>query len=70
MKSASRVNLFSLSTLFSRLLPGPVTLVVPRGKLIPEHVNPNCETIGIRIPDNSISRKELAKYKIFNRCAI
>lgn len=42
--------------LLSRLLPGPVTLVVPRGKFIPEHVNPNCETIGIRIPDNTISR--------------
>lgn len=57
--------LCSASTLFSRLLPGPVTLVVPRGKLIPEHVNPNCETIGIRIPDNSISRNELAKYNLF-----
>jgi len=45
--------------LLSRLLPGPVTLVVPRGKFIPEHVNPNCETIGIRIPDNTISRREL-----------
>ena len=52
-----------MSTLFSRLLPGPVTLVVPRGKFIPEHVNPNCETIGIRIPDNTISRRELAQYK-------
>lgn len=36
-----------------KLLPGPVTIVLPKGPKIPDHYFPETDTIGIRIPDNA-----------------
>uniref|UniRef100_A0A915IHC7 Threonylcarbamoyl-AMP synthase n=1 Tax=Romanomermis culicivorax TaxID=13658 RepID=A0A915IHC7_ROMCU len=39
-------------TLLRALLPGPVTLIFERTSALPEVMNPNSDTIGIRIPDH------------------
>lgn len=39
------------------LLPGPVTIVLPRTDEIPPHVNPLCDWIGVRIPDNLLAQQ-------------
>ena len=43
------------------LLPGPVTLVFERKPTLPKELNPNTESIGIRIPDYKFMI-ELAKF--------
>ena len=43
------------------LLPGPVTLVFDRKESLPDELNPNARSIGIRIP-NSKFMIELAKF--------
>jgi len=39
------------------LLPGPVTLVIERPTFLPSHVNPDCDWIGVRIPNSLISQQ-------------
>ena len=34
----------------NKLLPGPVTIVLPKGRLIPDYFFPQVHTVGIRIP--------------------
>jgi len=38
-------------TQLSKLLPGPVTVVLERTENVPKEMNPNTNLIGIRIPD-------------------
>ena len=42
--------------LIHTLLPGPVTLVLPREASIPDHVNPNTTTVACRIPAHNLTR--------------
>jgi tRNA A37 threonylcarbamoyladenosine synthetase subunit TsaC/SUA5/YrdC len=44
----------------NHLLPGPVTLVFDRKSSLPQELNPNTKSIGIRIPNNRFMI-ELAK---------
>lgn len=41
--------------LASRFWPGPLTLVVPKNPTVPDSVSAN-DTVGVRIPDNAITR--------------
>jgi L-threonylcarbamoyladenylate synthase len=53
-KVASHVPATALR-LASRFWPGPLTLVVPKNPALPESVSAN-DTVGVRIPDNTIAR--------------
>ena len=43
--------------LLTRLLPGPVTIVLPRSASLNEHLNPGIKFVGVRIPDNDFIRE-------------
>ena len=53
-KIASRVPVMA-RRLAARFWPGPLTLVVPKKVTLPEAIS-STETIGVRVPDNSIAR--------------
>ena len=42
--------------LANRFWPGPLTLVLPRSRLIPDVVTGGKETVGIRVPDSEVAR--------------
>lgn len=46
--------------LFDKLLPGPLTVVLPRRDVIPDIVTAGLSTVGVRVPSNFIAR-ELVK---------
>jgi tRNA threonylcarbamoyl adenosine modification protein (Sua5/YciO/YrdC/YwlC family) len=45
-----------LYRLFKTLLPGPYTFILPASKLVPKILKSRKDTIGLRIPDNTIAR--------------
>ena len=45
--------------LAKKFWPGPLTLLLPKSKLIPSIVNANKKEIGIRIPDSELTLKLL-----------
>ncbi len=50
--------------LLKELLPGPYTFILPASKLVPKILQSKKDTIGLRIPDNSIAQaiiKELGR---------
>ncbi|MBI5755033.1 threonylcarbamoyl-AMP synthase [Candidatus Peregrinibacteria bacterium] len=54
---AQRYGEFSLvsKNLAKKYWPGALTLIVPRKKTLPAFLNPNSDTIGIRVPDCPVS---------------
>lgn len=42
--------------LYEKLLPGPLTLILPKKENIPDILTANLPTLGIRIPDNSVTK--------------
>jgi tRNA threonylcarbamoyl adenosine modification protein (Sua5/YciO/YrdC/YwlC family) len=53
-----------LYRLLKTLLPGPYTFILPASKLVPKILKSRQDTIGLRIPDNTIARslvKELGR---------
>lgn len=53
-----------LYRLLKTLLPGPYTFILPASKLVPKILKSRKDTIGLRIPDNTIARslvKELGR---------
>lgn len=44
-----------------RLMPGPLTLVLPRSELVPDCVSAGLNTVGIRIPEPPLVRAFLAR---------
>ncbi len=44
------------------LLPGPVTLVLPKGPQIPAFYFPETTTIGLRIPDHDLTQALLSEF--------
>jgi len=49
------------ATLADHFWPGPLTLVVPRGRRIPSIVSGGGETVGLRCPDHRLARRLIAK---------
>jgi len=50
--------------LLKELLPGPYTFILPASKLVPKILQSKKDTIGLRIPDNTIAQaiiKELGR---------
>lgn len=41
--------------------PGPLTLVLPKNKIVPDIVTSGLETVGIRMPDNNIALQLITK---------
>src|SRR5580658_11253187 len=53
-----------LYRLLKTLLPGPYTFILPASKLVPKILKSRKDTIGLRVPDNTIARalvKELGR---------
>ena len=53
---------FSLP-IFNKLLPGPVTVLLPKGPKIPEYFFPEAKYVGIRIPYEIMTQDILMKFK-------
>lgn len=49
------------ATLADHFWPGPLTLVVPRGRRIPSIVSGGGETVALRCPDHRLARRLIAK---------
>ncbi len=47
----------SVFELVAKFWPGPLTVVLPKSKLVPEIVTSGLPTVGIRMPDNEIALK-------------
>ncbi len=52
----ARVSDYAYRTM-KHLLPGPYTFILPAAKLVPKKLWSNRKTVGIRIPNNSITMK-------------
>ncbi len=48
-------------TLFSLFAPGPLTLVLPRTRCLPDEVTAGLDSVGIRIPSHPVARLLLSK---------
>jgi L-threonylcarbamoyladenylate synthase len=42
--------------LIKRFWPGPLTLVLPKGELVPDAVSAGLSTVGVRMPDHPVAR--------------
>lgn len=45
-----------------KLLPGPVTIILPKGPKIPDYFFPELETVGVRIPYDRMTNDLLTKF--------
>jgi L-threonylcarbamoyladenylate synthase len=45
-----------------KLLPGPVTIVLPKGPKIPDYFFPEIETVGVRIPYDTLTNDLLTRF--------
>jgi L-threonylcarbamoyladenylate synthase len=61
LAAVSRIDA-SMQDFIERFLPGPVTVVVPARKTIPEILTGGTGTIGIRIPAHGIARQVIEKF--------
>jgi len=43
--------------LFDKFLPGPLTMVLPKKEIIPDMLTAGLNTVGIRIPNNEVTKK-------------
>jgi L-threonylcarbamoyladenylate synthase len=50
------------SLLAKKLLPGPVTLLLPKGPAVPSWYYPSTGIIGIRVPDHDLTQKLLSAF--------
>ena len=50
--------------LINKFFPGPFTIILPKAKNIPYNVTAGLETVGIRMPDNSIANRLIALSKV------
>jgi L-threonylcarbamoyladenylate synthase len=46
-------------TLIDHFFPGPLTVIVPRGKAIPKEVSAGLDTVGVRLPEHPVAQKFL-----------
>lgn len=42
--------------LYDKFLPGPLTIILPKKKIVPDILTANLPTLGVRIPNNSITQ--------------
>lgn len=42
--------------LMAAFCPGPLTMILPRGKRVPDRITGGLDTVGIRMPDNDVAR--------------
>lgn len=42
---------------YEKFLPGPLTLILPKKKMVPDILTGGLPTVGIRIPDNEVAKK-------------
>ncbi|WP_292369602.1 L-threonylcarbamoyladenylate synthase [Methanoregula sp. UBA64] len=61
LAAVSRIDT-SMQEFIERFLPGPVTVVVPAKKIIPDILTGGTRTIGIRIPAHGIARQVIEKF--------
>ncbi|MFA5254702.1 MAG: L-threonylcarbamoyladenylate synthase, partial [Methanoregula sp.] len=61
LAAVSRIDV-PMQEFIERFLPGPVTVVVPARKTIPEILTGGTGTIGIRIPAHGIARQVIEKF--------
>ena len=61
LAAVSRIDV-PMQDFIERFLPGPVTVVVPARKTIPEILTGGTGTIGIRIPAHGIARQVIEKF--------
>ncbi len=56
---AEKVAVFSplAKKLFSAFMPGPLTLVLPKRNTVPDIVTAGLDSVGIRVPSNSVALK-------------
>ncbi len=54
----------SARALFNEFLPGPVTLVLKKKSCIPEIVSAGLDTVGIRVPSNTVARALLKECEL------
>lgn len=58
------LDITNMPTIYEKLIakywPGPLTILVPKGNLIPSIVTAGHETVAIRMPKNSIARALIA----------
>ena len=50
-----------LKKLSEKFLPGPLTLLLPKKNIIPDVVTSGLSQVGVRIPNNSLTKKILEK---------
>lgn len=43
--------------LYDKFLPGPLTFVLPKKKMVPDILTGGLPTVGIRVPDNEVTKK-------------
>lgn len=51
------------SYIVSRLFPGAVTLVLPKGPMIPEYYFPELSTVGLRVPLHNLTQDLLTAFR-------
>jgi L-threonylcarbamoyladenylate synthase len=61
LAAVSRIDT-PMQEFIERFLPGPVTVVVPAKKIIPDILTGGTGTIGIRIPAHGIARQVIEKF--------
>lgn len=43
--------------LYDNFLPGPLTIILPKKKIVPDILTANLPTLGVRIPNNEVTKK-------------
>ena len=61
LKKVVRVTAADLKIL-KKLLPGPVAVVLPKKKIIPDFVTGKSKMVGVRFPDHQIALKIIEKF--------
>jgi len=47
----------SAKKLYDKFLPGPLTIILPKKKVVPDILTANLSTLGVRIPNNQVTKK-------------
>ena len=55
VESAAKI-LPAAEKLFAAFCPGPLTIILPKSKFVPDEVTGGLSTVGVRFPDNDVAR--------------
>lgn len=56
VESVAKISV-TAEKLFKKFFPGPLTIILPKNKNLPDFVTNGLESVGIRFPDNEIALK-------------